>query len=418
MRIQFWGDAAGTGFGTVTRGLGKALLDTGHDVRFVSQNDTGGDLEEPFGSRTFQVTPDLVDAEAAAEFGLNSLALSVKGILGLIRGELWQDGWRPNAAIMLGDFASVRRLVMSDEDTIAAFRALPTYHYVPIEGIDLPPAWAGLWQVIAPVAMCQDGATQIEKVVGYRPPVVYHGVDTDLFYPVSKHRPIHIRGANGRTTLRTKADCKRFLGGDPRERWIFRADRFMPRKRYGSWLRAIAPVVAERPDVRAIMHCRSIDEGGYMGDLLSKYPTLHGRMQVSGFHDLYGGAPTELLAVLYNAADVYASNSAEGFGLTIAEAMACGTPVVGLDYAAVPEVVGPGGVLAPVNRLDDNEYGYAWATVDERAFGAAVARLLDDDVARHNLGKRGRAHIVNSFQWHVEARKFAEAMSTRQAVAA
>lgn len=414
MRIQFAGDLAGTGFGTVTRDLGLALLNVGHDVRFVSQNDTGDDLEEPFASRTFRVTPDLVDLEVASIVGTNSMALSVQGILKLIRGELWQDGWRPEAAILLGDFVSVRRLVMADEDTIAAFSAVPTYHYVPIEGVDLPPAWNMLWRVLRPVAMSEFGADQIELVTGQRPPVIYHGVDTDQFRPVSPENPLYLENKGGPIKLRSKAECKRFFGGDPKSRWILRTDRLMPRKRYGSFLRSLAPVLAERPDVLLMMHCRSADEGGHLYDLISKYPRpIAERMLISGFHDRFGGAPRDILTALYNAADVYASCSAEGFGLTIAEAMACGTPAVGMEYSAVPEVIGPGGLLAPVNRLDDNEYDHAWATVDEPAFGRQVAALLDNDLQRRSLGRSAAAHIRASFQWSTAARQFGEVMETR-----
>lgn len=413
MKVQFWGDLAGTGFGTVTRDLGLALLAAGHDVRFISQNDTG-ELEEPFLSRTFEVTPELVDADVAMILGeRSSLSLSPKGILALIRGELWQDGWRPEAAIILGDFVNVRRMVMADQETAAAFAALPTYHYVPIEGVDLPPSWAGLWTILHPIAMSEFGAEQIERVTGSRPPVVYHGVDTEQFRPISPDRPLYLEGEKGTIKLRTKAECKRFFGSDPSRKWILRTDRFMPRKRYGSWLRSLAPVLAERPDVMALIHCRTSDEGGHLYDLRSKYPAVAAQIVFTGFHDLMGGAPRDILTALYNAADVYASNSAEGFGLTIAEALACGTPAVGMDYSAVSEVIGPAGLLAPVDHLDDNEYDHAWASVNEAAFGKAVATLLDDDVRRKTLGRAGPVHVRASFSWTTAAAQFADAMTPR-----
>ena len=73
----------------------------------------------------------------------------------------------------------------------------------------------------------------------------------------------------------------------------------------------------------------------------------------------------------------------------------------------------PGGLVAPINRLDDNEYDHAWATVDEPAFGAKVAQLLDNEVQRRSLGRIGSAHIRASFQWTNAARQFGEVMETR-----
>jgi glycosyltransferase involved in cell wall biosynthesis len=437
MKLQFWGDLAGTGFGTVTMDLGRALLDAGHDVRFISQNDLG-DLAEPFASRTFRVTPDLVDAELAVAYGETSLSLTPAAVLKLIRGELWQDGWRPEAALLLGDFYNVRRMVMADVETAKAFAAIPTFHYVPIEGVDLPRSLGVLWSIVSPVAMSEFGADQIERIIGVRPPVVYHGVDTAQFRPASPERPLRI----GERVIRTRADAKAvFITHEhgalcptpcampeiswskarkmaEEQRWILRTDRFMPRKRYGSFLRALAPVIAQRPDTFLVIHCRSVDEGGELEDLFSKYPErLRARMIVTGFHDKIGGASRDILTALYQSADVYASCSAEGFGLTIAEAIACGTPAVGMDYSSVPEVIGPAGLLAPVDHLDDNEYGYAWATVNEPAFGSAVALLLDDEVKRRALGRLGPEHVRSTFSWAAAAGQFASLLPSMEAVA-
>jgi hypothetical protein len=66
---------------------------------------------------------------------------------------------------------------------------------------------------------------------------------------------------------------------------------------------------------------------------------------------------------------------AEGFGLTIAEALACGVPAVGLDYSAVPEVIGDGGMKVSVGKHIDNEYGHHWALPDEDEFARNIGRL-------------------------------------------
>jgi glycosyltransferase involved in cell wall biosynthesis len=48
------------------------------------------------------------------------------------------------------------------------------------------------------------------------------------------------------------------------------------------------------------------------------------------------------LAAWYSAADVFLNpSSEETFGLTTAEALACGTPVIVLDATASPELVSP-----------------------------------------------------------------------------
>src|SRR6188508_2333383 len=95
-RVLLLADLAGTGFGTVTQDLGRAMLANGHDLRFVSQNELG-DLPEPFASRTFRVNDPS-----------GWQALQATGITGLMDGTIWPDHWTPEAAIILGDYFAVR----------------------------------------------------------------------------------------------------------------------------------------------------------------------------------------------------------------------------------------------------------------------------------------------------------------------
>lgn len=86
---------------------------------------------------------------------------------------------------------------------------------------------------------------------------------------------------------------------------------------------------------------------------------------------LLGGAAAFLMPILWD----------EPFGIVMAEAMACGTPVLGLRRGAVPEVVEDGrtgfvsddldGFVAAVGRLPE---------IDRRACRERVERLFGDDV--------------------------------------
>lgn len=404
-KILFMGDMAGTGFGTVTMDLGRAMLDKGVDVRFVSLNEVA-DLPEPFASRTLSlgrlggwlVAPETVDEASEV---LHRLAA-------LFTSETWPDRWAPDASIILGDFYAVRRL---PPETIAS-TDIPLFHYCPVEGVGLPPRWAAFWQRVQPIAMSNFGAEQIELVMGHRPPMAYHGVDTSAFFPVSAATPIVLRGANDLHILKSKADCKRFFGADPNSLWLFRADRNMPRKRYASLFRSVAPVLAKHPNVSLVYHCLTDDQGGNLDDEKSKFhPAIAQRMISTGFHDRNGGIDRKVLNALYNAADIYVSTSAEGFGLTIAEALACGTPAVAMDYSSVTEVVGMAGSLVKPAFLVDNEYAHWWAGVDETAFSEAVEYLVTHKQKRIQLGKLGPIHVMRHFTWAKAADTFIEAVT-------
>ncbi len=94
-----------------------------------------------------------------------------------------------------------------------------------------------------------------------------------------------------------------------------------------------------------------------------------------GGADVRGYVPKDELVRLYQrAACLVHPSRYEGFGLTCAEAMACGTPVVARPDAAVREVVGDAGILT-----DDMTAGVqdALARHDElRAAGLARARMF------------------------------------------
>lgn len=407
-RVLFMGDLQPTGFGSVTTDLGRAMLDRGLDVRFLSQNDVK-ELPEPFASRAADIA-FYEYQNSVHDPGVSGVRRSLVGdiVAGtsdamLMSGEPWGD-WTPDAVVMLGDFVGVRLVVAGIGRALAG---VPVFHYCPVEGVDLPPAWVDLWSALVPVAMSRFGQEQIAGVTGIEPPLAYHGVDADVFHPVSPTTPLVVPDRDGPdakpVTLRSREACRAFFGWDPRRQYVLRTDRNMPRKRFGSLLRAMAPVLAERPDVTLVLHCGAFDQGGFLPDSVSKMPKDVQRQVLITDRR---GLPRPVLVAMYNAADVYATTSAEGFGLTIAEALACGVPAVGMDYSAVPEVIGGGGTVVPVASLYDNEYDHKWAWPDESAFGDAVAYLLDHPAKARAIGEMGRRHVTSMFHWTDAAATF------------
>jgi glycosyltransferase involved in cell wall biosynthesis len=76
---------------------------------------------------------------------------------------------------------------------------------------------------------------------------------------------------------------------------------------------------------------------------------------------------------LYNAADVFAfPSAAEGFGLPLLEAMACGAPVVAFNNSSIPEVVQSGGIL--VSNADWSDFTEALRKVLVGEFNQDVLR--------------------------------------------
>jgi glycosyltransferase involved in cell wall biosynthesis len=98
-----------------------------------------------------------------------------------------------------------------------------------------------------------------------------------------------------------------------------------------------------------------------------------------------GYVPEELLVGLYRGAEAFVLPSRyEGFGLTCLEAMACGTPVVAADRAALPEVCGDAALMVDPD--------------DPAAISGAVASICDDSRLAARLVDAGRHH-ARRFSW-------------------
>ena len=411
-RILWLGDLGGTGFGTVTNDLCHALVDHGEDVRIFAFRDTLPAVVPEWAENR------IVALERAGQWLTWDETISAGermriAFRRLFTFEGYDDGWSPECVIVLGDPAAIVR-----SDLLALLPPkLPAYHYVPIEGTGLPPSWRTIWQRIKPIAMSKAGAAEIGRLMQTSDiPVVYHGADTEIFYPASPTHPIIWPEGKAITS---RSDAKRAFGIDRKTTVLLRTDANMPRKAYGALFRSLAPVLAGNDDIMLIVHARRIGEGGNLDEMRSHFPpVVSGKISVPDFHDKYGGLPRYALATLYNAADIYVSNSCEGFGLTIAEAIACGVPAVGLDFSAVPEVIGPAGVVVRVGRFVENIYAHWWAVADEAAFGLAVNDLIRNKPARWKYAGLGPDHIRRSFSWSQAAAQLSEIVGMREAVAA
>jgi trehalose synthase len=76
---------------------------------------------------------------------------------------------------------------------------------------------------------------------------------------------------------------------------------------------------------------------------------------------------------------------AEGFGLTVSEAMWKGTPVIGSSVGGIQD------------QIEDGVTGLLVDPADLEGFGAAAHRLLDDPVSAAAIGERGRERVQADF---------------------
>ena len=113
-----------------------------------------------------------------------------------------------------------------------------------------------------------------------------------------------------------------------------------------------------------------------------------------------GPVPDADLPAVYNAADLYVGASrlyelmAEGFGIAIVEASACGLAVVGGRSGGIPDAVREGetGILLDPDRPE--------------AVAAGVVQLLEDGDLRRRLGANGRRAAETFYNWERVGRDF------------
>jgi glycosyltransferase involved in cell wall biosynthesis len=167
------------------------------------------------------------------------------------------------------------------------------------------------------VALSRYAATAFAQVLGYEAPVIQPGVDVDAFRP---------RSARASTpTIICSAAAEE------------------PRKHVGLLVQALAFVRRELPDARLVLsRPRQLDAVRRAGVQVDA-PGIE-------WVDL---DDRDTLARAYGEAWVSALPSVdEAFGLVLAEAMACGTPAVGYDDGATPEVIDRPGIGLLFDRLD------------------------------------------------------------------
>lgn len=102
---------------------------------------------------------------------------------------------------------------------------------------------------------------------------------------------------------------------------------------------------------------------------------------------------SDLAEVYRRAAAVLVPSAAEGFGLPVIEALACGTAVVASDIPTLREAGGPAATYAPMGAIE------AWV--------AAVLAALADDVGSPSEGSR--LAWAGRFSWLAHARTIAGA---------
>jgi phosphatidylinositol alpha-1,6-mannosyltransferase len=168
-------------------------------------------------------------------------------------------------------------------------------------------------------------------------------------------------------------------------RWLLSVARLARHKGIDTALRALSQLGDQYPDLRYAV----VGTGEELDSLAEEARQLGVGDRVRFLTDV----PDRDLPAIYNCAEVYLGVSrlmeqrVEGFGISIAEASACGIPVVAGRSGGIPEAVRDGetGLLVDAERAD--------------AVSDSLRLLLDDPALRARLGGAGRRAVETYYNW-------------------
>jgi glycosyltransferase involved in cell wall biosynthesis len=206
---------------------------------------------------------------------------------------------------------------------VLSYLGIPTLHWLR-ERRRLQVLRAALRSCSVVVALSRAAAAEFERNLGYSAPVIQPAVDIAAFRPAAARAT--------RPTIICSAAVEE------------------PRKNVALLVQAFAHVRRERPDARLVLSRPRRPAAAQAAGVPLEAPGVD-------WAELDDRAE---LARAYGEAWVCALPSFdEAFGLVLAEAMACGTPGVGYNDGALPEVIDRPGVGITFDRLDASSLGDA-----------------------------------------------------------
>jgi glycosyltransferase involved in cell wall biosynthesis len=211
---------------------------------------------------------------------------------------------------------------------------------------------------------------KVAKVIGRRPlidkkkiRIINYGIDLEIF-GVSKEK---------------RKKTREFLNIADQDRLVLFLSLISKQKGADVALRAFKELSKKERNIKLIIG----GDGEYLDEAKRLAKTLHIEQAVS----FPGFVPNEETSGYYNAADIFVFPTLrlESFGIVIAEAMACGKPVIASNIGSIPNVIdnGVNGILIPPGDYEE--------------LASQIRRLLKDRDYFNMLSEKGRSKATNRF---------------------
>lgn len=169
--------------------------------------------------------------------------------------------------------------------------------------------------------------------------VIPHGIDTETFRPLPKEDVEKFR--------------KEYFMGKADGKWLVtNVNRNQPRKDIARTIQVFSLLKNQVPNAALYLHMKRNDVAYDLVEVARSYGLTEDDIIYPKEFNEHDGIPVQYVNSIYNASNVvFTSTLGEGWGLSLTEAMAAGTPVVAPNHTSCAEILADGrGVLVQAGR--------------------------------------------------------------------
>ena len=362
-KILFWSDSptAPTGWGTVSRSLGKVLYNKGYDLAWMAINYWGDPHDYPY-----RLYPAASEGDT---YGNNRFPA-------ILQAE------NPDVIILINDIWITTHIV---ELLKNIYKDSPTHPkiivYFPIDAMEHNPEWYGNMNFPDRLVCYNEFGRSVAKKAApqFEYEIIGHGVDQEVFHPINKTQSrIDLLGSKPTFESEYK---DAFI--------VFNANRNQPRKKLDITMMGFSLFARNKPqNVKLYMHCGMTDAGINIirsAQMLG----IKDRLIVTSQGNNLQNVPIEVLNHIYNVADVGINTSVgEGFGLPNVEQASLGIPQIVPDHSACGDLFRDCGiVMKPTMPTILTEINTLGQLVSPDTVAKALETIYSDPKLRLSLGE-------------------------------